>query len=71
MRRSHGARCLRWLAELNKRTYAGTPADLDAWRRAGLPKDNDFDQTARLALAVFLDLAEKSVTRRLPLKLDY
>ncbi len=38
---------------------------------AGLPKDAEFDQTARLALAVFPDLAEKSVSHRLPLRLDY
>jgi len=30
-----------------------------------------FDHTARFALALFLDLAEKSVAHRLPMKLDW
>ena len=30
-----------------------------------------FDHTAQFALALFLDLAEKSVAHRLPMKLDW
>lgn len=54
------------------------PADL-AERDAATSKEpprvsvavSPFDHTARFALALFLDLAEKSVAHRLPMKLDW
>jgi hypothetical protein len=59
------------LRELNRRTYGGTSEEVASWRREWSPEDDAFDQTARCGLSIFTELAEKSVTYRLPLKLDY
>jgi hypothetical protein len=61
----------RQLAELNTATWKADAEDVAAWARAA-PADNaPLDQSARYAYAVLLDLAERSVELRLPMKLDY
>lgn len=59
------------LRELNRRTYGGTDEEVASWRQEWSPEDDAFDQTARCGLSIFTELAEKSVTHRLPLKVDY
>lgn len=59
------------LRELNERTYRGTADELSRWRHKGAEADGPFDDSARFGLAVFLELAEKSVSDRLPMRLDY
>ncbi|HTD64035.1 MAG TPA: hypothetical protein VK732_04770 [Verrucomicrobiae bacterium] len=61
------------LTELNERTFMGSPEDLGRWRFEGptSEKPRPFERTARFALAVFLQLAEKAVSERLPIILDY
>ena len=62
----------RQLEELNAATWK---ADADDRRHAGAampPADNaPLEQNARYAFAVLLDLAERAVEQRLPMKLDY
>jgi hypothetical protein len=59
------------LRDLNARTFRGSAADLERWLQDGAEPQGPFDDSARFGLALFLDLAEKSVTHRLPMKLDY
>lgn len=62
-------RLLDQLRDLNERTFRGTPADLEAWRQAG--PGQPLPHMARFALAVFTELAGRSVNARLPMVLDY
>ena len=64
-------RLLAELSELNSRTYKGSGDDLARWRHEGAAPDSPFDDAARFGLSVFLELAERSVSERLPMKLDY
>lgn len=56
---------------LNNENYAADPQTLAKWRRDGACSKDTFDQTARFGLSVFLQFAEFSMQRRLPMKLDY
>ena len=59
------------LRDLNEQTFKGSDEEQESWRREGVEPEGEFDDAARFGLAVFLELAEKSVTDRLPMKLDY
>jgi hypothetical protein len=60
------------LTDLHARTFRGGARDLSRWREEGPgPMGGPLEQAARFGLAVFLELAEKSVTYRLPMLLDY
>jgi hypothetical protein len=58
------------LRELNERTLRGTDDDRARWLD-GAPPEAPYEELARFGLAVFLDLTEKSVSDRLPMRLDY
>ena len=61
----------RQLEELNAVTWKAGAEIIAAWGRDA-PADNAaLEQSARYAYAVLLDLAERSVELRLPMKLDY
>ena len=64
-------RLLAELRALNERTYRGSADDLARWRKEGAEADGPFNNAARFGLAVFVDLAEKSVREHLPMALDY
>jgi hypothetical protein len=57
------------LEELNRRTYRADRETMAAWLRED--PDDSFDQAARRGLAIFTDLARKSVDQCLPMKLDF
>jgi hypothetical protein len=59
------------LYALNGKTFQGSAEDLAAWRRDAPEQGGPFDASARYGLALFTEMAEKSVTHRLPMKLDY
>ena len=46
-------------------------SNVERWRREGAEFGASFDHSARFGLAMMLELAEKSVSHRLPMKLDY
>jgi hypothetical protein len=62
---------LEQLRDLADRALRAAPEDLARWRHEGAEYEGPFERTARFGLAVMLELAEKSVTHRLPMKLDY
>jgi hypothetical protein len=62
-------RLLDQLQHLNQDTLRATPEDFPKWRFDG--PDHDIDRMTRFGLAVFTELAEKSVSARLPMLLDY
>ncbi len=56
---------------LNERTYKGQEWDLKSWREE-LPKpEGPFDVAARYGMSVFMDLTQRAIDNRLPLRLDY
>jgi hypothetical protein len=61
----------RQLEDLNSRTWRAESDLLDAWRREGSDHGAPLESGARFAFAVFRALAEKSITNRLPMLLDY
>jgi hypothetical protein len=61
----------RQLEDLNAATWKADAEIVASWRR-DVPADNGpLEQSARYAYAVLLDLAERSVELRLPMKLDH
>jgi hypothetical protein len=64
-------RLLADLRAVNDASYAGSGPDLSRWRTDGAEYGGPFDDAARFGLAVFLELAERSVEERLPMRLDY
>ena len=61
----------RQLEELNSATWKADGEIVAAWGRDALADNAPLEQNARCAFAVLLDLAERSVELRLPMKLDY
>jgi hypothetical protein len=61
----------RQFEDLNSRTWRAPSDLLGAWRREGSEHGAPLESGARFAFAVLRDLAEKSVTNRLPMLLDY
>lgn len=61
----------RQLRLLNERSWRAEEGSIDRWRREGADPGAPLEKSAQFALAVFLFLCEKSVTHRLPMKLDY
>ena len=61
----------RQLEELNAATWKAGANVVAAWRRDALADNAPLEQNARYAFSVLLDLAERSVELRLPMKLDY
>jgi hypothetical protein len=62
---------LEQLRELNAHAFQGNPEELAQWRHENAEHGAAFDLTARFGLALLLHLAEKAVSHRLPMKLDY
>lgn len=62
---------LRQLRELNNSTANATPAQLEQSRRENFNPGDSFDKASRFGLAMFLQLAEKSVNLSVPMKMDY
>jgi hypothetical protein len=62
---------LRELNLLNERTWRADATALKQWRFDGPGPRDSLEPNARFGLALFLDLCEKSVAHRLPMKLDY
>jgi hypothetical protein len=61
----------RQLEELNAATWKADANIVATWGRDALADNAPLEQNARYAFAVLLDLAERSVELRLPMKLDY
>ena len=61
----------RQLEDLNEATWKGDADLVAGWRRESPVEDAPLEQSARYAFAVLLDLAQKAVEHRLPMKLDY
>ncbi len=61
----------RQLEELNAATWKADANVVATWGRDALADNAPLEQNARYAFAVLLDLAERSVELRLPMKLDY
>jgi len=61
----------RQLEELNAATWKADAEIVAAWGRDALADNAPLEQNARYAYAVLLDLAERSVELRLPMKLDH
>lgn len=61
----------RQLQELNAATWKADAEVIAAWGRDALADSAPLEQNARYAYAVLLDLAERSVEMRLPMKLDH
>jgi hypothetical protein len=59
------------LEDLNSRTWRSDLKLLDGWRREGSERGAPLESGAKFAFSVFRDLADKSVTNRLPMLLDY
>ena len=59
------------LQELNGRTWAADSETIRKWREEETEYGAGLETTARFAFAVFWELANESVHRRLPMKLDY
>lgn len=64
-------RLLAELEELNRRTWAATAATIAQWRTDGAGHGAPLEVSARFGFAVFYELANESVRRLLPMKLDY
>jgi hypothetical protein len=62
---------VRQLADLNAATWKADDSQAASWRRAPLSDDAPLELRARYAFAVLVDLAQKAVDKRLPMKLDY
>jgi hypothetical protein len=60
----------RQLEALNAATFAASEADLDHYRTGEFDAPSQLEHAARFTLAVFLDLARKSVEHRLPMLLS-
>jgi hypothetical protein len=61
----------RQLEDLNAATWKADDEIVAAWGRDALADNAPLEQNARYAYAVLLDLAERSVELRLPMKLDH
>lgn len=61
----------RQLEELNGATWKATPGLVAAWGRDLPADDAPLEHNARHAFAVLLDLVERAIDRRLPMKLDH
>jgi len=61
----------RQLEELNAATWKADDEVVAAWGRDALADNAPLEQNARYAFAVLLDLAERSVEMKLPMKLDH
>jgi len=59
------------LEGLNRATWQATPNDLQEWRREGADYGAPLETSARFGYSVLESLARKSVSHRLPMKLDY
>jgi hypothetical protein len=59
------------LEGLNDRTLRASPEELARLRQPGPPRDGNFADLSRFALAIFLGLVREADTRRLPMILDY
>lgn len=59
------------LAELNARTFNGTPAELAEWRRLPGAEDAPLDQLAKMGLAMMIAMADEAAKHGLPLMPDY
>lgn len=64
-------RLLEELHVLNERTFKGTEDDRVKWRLDVPEPGGSFEVAAKFGLAVFIELAERAIENRLPLKLDY
>lgn len=65
------ATLLRQLEDLNGATWKADADIVTGWGREPLADDAPIELNARYAFAVMLDLAQRSVDHRLPMKLDY
>ena len=70
-RRCSTATLRRQLEELNAATWKADAEIVAAWGRDALADNAPLEQNARYAFAVLLDLAERSVELKLPMKLDH
>ena len=64
-------RLLEQLRLLNDRTFKGDEQERELWCLEAPKSGGSFQHAARFGLGMFLELAEKAVENRLPLKLDY
>ena len=64
-------RLLAELRDLNSRTWNANDELLSQWRSDGAPHGAPLETSARFAFSIFYDLAQRSVSARLPMKLDY
>lgn len=62
---------LKQLDDLNAQTWRADSKQLQEWRAAGVDFQAPMEVGARYALAVFQELAKKSIEHRLPMILDY
>jgi hypothetical protein len=61
----------RQLDELNAATWKADPAAVAGWCREPPADEAPLELCARYAFAVLLDLAQRAVEHKLPMKLDY
>ncbi len=61
----------RQLVDLNGITWRATRGAVAEWARSPISDQPPLDLSARYGFAVFLDLAERAVEHRLPMKLNY
>jgi hypothetical protein len=59
------------LRALNEATVRGTREQLAQWRRENFDQGASFEEGSRFGLAMFTELAEKSVLLGQPMKMDY
>jgi len=59
------------LRQLKERAFPSETDATEAWQRDAPDGDAPFGVMARFGLGIMLELAEKSVSHRLPIKLDY
>ncbi len=64
-------RLLAELRQLNARTWNASDEQIAEWRPPGAELGAPLEVSARLAFSVFYDLSQRSVSARLPMKLDY
>jgi hypothetical protein len=62
---------LEQLRALNGNTVSAGREQLTEWRRENFEPGDSFQKASRFGLAMFMELAEKSVLHRLPMKMDY
>ena len=62
---------LEQLRALNDSAVRGSREQLTEWRRENFDQGESFEKASRFGLAMFLELAEKSVLLGLPMKMDY